>query len=91
MTKNTRQAYSLKYKPIVLLLIGSLWIGYSQAQESANSSGGNATGSEGTVVYSVGQVVFTTNSSIKNFHIFIIIIKYLLFNLTRRHLKIKKV
>ena len=63
MTKNTHQAYSLKYKPIVLLLIGSLWIGYSQAQESANSSGGNATGSEGTVVYSVGQVVFTTNSS----------------------------
>ena len=61
MTKNTRQASGLRSRPLLLLLIGSLWIGYSQAQESANSSGGNATGSGGTVAYSVGQVVFTTN------------------------------
>jgi hypothetical protein len=32
------------------------------AQESVNASGGNASGSGGTVSYSVGQVVYTTNS-----------------------------
>jgi hypothetical protein len=37
---------------------------FSQAQESANASGGNATGNGGTVAYSVGQVVYTTNTGI---------------------------
>ena len=32
------------------------------AQESVNSSGGEATGAGGTVSYSVGQVVYTTNT-----------------------------
>ena len=55
MTKN-------KSRPILLLATGLLWAGLSQAQESANASGGDATGSGGTVAYSVGQVVYTTNT-----------------------------
>jgi len=33
-----------------------------QAQESINTTGGNASGSGGSASYSVGQVVYTTNS-----------------------------
>lgn len=55
MTKN-------KSRPIVLLTAGLLWAGFAQAQESANASGGDATGSGGTAAYSVGQVVYTTNT-----------------------------
>ncbi|MCO5232761.1 MAG: T9SS type A sorting domain-containing protein [Chitinophagales bacterium] len=55
MTKN-------KSKPILLLILGLLWAGLTQAQESSNASGGDATGSGGTVAYSVGQVVYTTNT-----------------------------
>jgi hypothetical protein len=32
-------------------------------QESVNASGGDASGSAGTMAYSIGQVVYTTNSS----------------------------
>ena len=55
MTKN-------KSRPILLLATGLLWAGLVQAQESANASGGDATGSGGTVAYSIGQVVYTTNT-----------------------------
>ena len=55
MTKN-------KSRPILLLATGLLWAGLAQAQESANASGGDATGSGGTVAYSIGQVVYTTNT-----------------------------
>ena len=55
MTKN-------KSRPILLLTVGLLWVGLAQAQESANASGGDATGSGGTVAYSVGQVVYTANT-----------------------------
>ena len=55
MTKN-------KSRPIVLLVAGLLWAGLTQAQESTNASGGDATGSGGTVAYSVGQVVYTNNT-----------------------------
>ena len=55
MTKN-------KSRPILLLATGLLWAGLAQAQVSANASGGDATGSGGTVAYSVGQVVYTTNT-----------------------------
>ena len=51
-----------KSRPIALLLGGLLWAGLVQAQESANTSGGNATGDGGTLTYSVGQVVYTTNT-----------------------------
>jgi hypothetical protein len=55
MTKN-------KSKPIALLVAILLSASFAQAQESANASGGDATGSGGTVAYSVGQVVYTTNT-----------------------------
>lgn len=40
-----------------LLGLGELW-----AQESSTATGGDATGSGGTVAYSVGQVVFSANT-----------------------------
>lgn len=55
MTKN-------KSKTVALLVSGLLWAGLAQAQESANASGGNATGSGGSIAYSVGQVIYTTNT-----------------------------
>lgn len=53
-----------KYKlsPILLLATGLLWASLAQAQESANACGRDATGSGGTVAYSVGQIVYTTNT-----------------------------
>ncbi len=45
-----------------MLLAGLLCVGLAQAQESVNSTGGNAVGSGGTVAYSIGQVVYTTNT-----------------------------
>jgi hypothetical protein len=57
MTKN-------KSKLLVMLLPGLLMGGLAQAQESANSSGGDAIGVGGTVAYSIGQVVYTTNTGI---------------------------
>ena len=45
-----------------MLLAGLLCVGLAQAQESVNSTGGNAIGSGGTVAYSIGQVVYTTNT-----------------------------
>jgi len=55
MTKN-------KSRPVAMLMAGLLWAGFAQAQESANSSGGDVTGSGGSVAYSIGQVVYTTNT-----------------------------
>jgi hypothetical protein len=55
MTKN-------KAIPIFFLTAGFLWVGIAQAQENANTSGGVATGSGGTVAYSIGQVAYTTNT-----------------------------
>jgi hypothetical protein len=49
-------------RPLTMLLAVMLWFGYAQAQESSNSSGGNATGISGTVAYSIGQVTYTTNT-----------------------------
>ena len=47
---------------IVLLFTLLLMAGIAHSQESTNTSGGEATGSGGSVSYSVGQVVYTTNS-----------------------------
>ena len=57
MTKN-------KSRPLAMLLVGLLCVSFAQAQESVNASGGDATGSGGTVAYSIGQVVYTTNNGI---------------------------
>ena len=50
-----------KFKLIVILL---LTIGFAglQAQEAITTTGGNASGSGGSVSYSFGQVVYTTNA-----------------------------
>ena len=55
MTKN-------KSKPLAMMLAGLLLSVFAQAQESANSSGGDATGNGGTAAYSIGQVAYTTNT-----------------------------
>ncbi len=52
-----------KTKSVLFVTIAMLWAGLAQAQQGANASGGNATGIGGTVTYSVGQVVYTTNTS----------------------------
>ena len=50
-----------KVKLTALLLLG---IGFNQvyAQQATTASGGDASGSGGSVVYSVGQIVYTTNT-----------------------------
>ena len=50
-------------KHLLLLISPLLWGSIAQAQESINSAGGNAKGSGGTVAYSIGQVVYTTNTA----------------------------
>ncbi len=49
----------LKLSAIVLLGLGIMGL---QAQEAIPASGGNASGSGGSVSYSVGQLVYTTNT-----------------------------
>ena len=49
----------LKLSAILLLGLGLTGL---QAQESVNATGGNASGSGGSASYSVGQVVYTTNT-----------------------------
>ena len=44
---------------VAFLLLG---LGGLHPQESVNASGGDATGSGGTIAYSVGQVVYTTHT-----------------------------
>ncbi|HAH56960.1 MAG: T9SS type A sorting domain-containing protein [Lentimicrobiaceae bacterium] len=46
----------------MLLLACIFYLSSTMAQESINATGGNATGSGGSVCYSVGQVVYTTNT-----------------------------
>jgi hypothetical protein len=60
MTKNTIPPKGMKPSPLVLLATWLLWANFAQAQQSINTSGGNATGSGGRVSYSVGQMVYTT-------------------------------
>jgi hypothetical protein len=61
--KKIQKMIKPKSIPIVLLAIGFLSAGFAQAQQSANASGGDATGSGGSAAYSVGQVVYTANNS----------------------------
>lgn len=49
----------LKLSAVLLLGLGLTGL---QAQESVNATGGNASGSGGSASYSVGQVVYTTNT-----------------------------
>ena len=54
----------MRYKKAKLIAAFLLGIGLTglQAQESVTASGGNASGAGGTVSYSVGQVVYKTNT-----------------------------
>ena len=52
-----------KSRTIILFTAGLLFAGAVQAQESTNASGGDAIGSGGSVDYSIGQVLYTTNTS----------------------------
>jgi hypothetical protein len=52
-----------RLKLCAILLLGFGLTGL-QAQESVNATGGNASGSGGSTSYSVGQVVYTTNTSV---------------------------
>ena len=46
---------------ITALFVAGIFLGrFAKAQESLNVSGSNATGSGGTVAYSVGQIAYTT-------------------------------
>lgn len=59
--KNENNMTENKSRPLTILLIGLLFGGcLAQAQESVNVSGGNASGSEGTVAYTIGQVFYTS-------------------------------
>lgn len=49
----------LKFSSVFLLFIGLTAL---KAQEAIPASGGNASGSGGTVSFTVGQVVYTTNT-----------------------------
>jgi len=49
----------LKLSAVLLLGLGLTGL---QAQESVNATGGDASGSGGSASYSVGQVVYTTNT-----------------------------
>lgn len=52
----------LKGKQSLLLLFCTIVL-HSFAQESINSSGGDATGLGGSAAYSIGQIVYTSNTS----------------------------
>lgn len=53
----------LKLSAVLLLGLGMTGL---QAQTAVPASGGNASGSGGTASYSVGQMVYTTNTSVSN-------------------------
>jgi hypothetical protein len=55
----------MKYKKLKL---GILLLGLgltAQAQQATTATSGNASGSKGTLAYSVGQIVYTTNTGTK--------------------------
>lgn len=51
-----------KSRPLTMLLVGLLWACFGKAQESVNSTGGDTIGSGGNVAFSIGQVVYTSNT-----------------------------
>lgn len=58
-TSAFRTMNNLKFKTAVLLLLGTL-LRPVQAQEAVITAGGDASSSEGTVAYSIGQIGYTT-------------------------------
>ncbi|MEI6764724.1 MAG: T9SS type A sorting domain-containing protein [Bacteroidota bacterium] len=47
----------------IILILCSIYLSKLNAQTTVTASGGNAVGSSGTVSYTVGQVVYTTDTS----------------------------
>lgn len=52
----------MKIVTMIFLLLLGVFPSKTQAQQSANTSGGNAAGTGGTVNYSVGQIDYTSTS-----------------------------
>lgn len=48
---------------LILVLFGVLSLSILQAQETNSSSGGNAKGNEGSISYSVGQIVYCSHKA----------------------------
>ena len=61
--KYWRGLYIKGFKRLVFLMFWLFQINLVTAQESISSSGGDASGNGGTLSFTVGQVVYTTNSS----------------------------
>lgn len=47
-----------KSRLLAILITGMLYTGFVQAQQSVNTSGGDASGSGGSVAYSIGQISY---------------------------------
>jgi len=54
-----KKTYIIRF---LILTIGLSWSDFAQSQQSSNAAGGDATGSGGSVAYSVGQLVYTTHT-----------------------------
>lgn len=61
MKKIKCEIKQIKVLKMTALLVFSFFLSTVTAQESVNTTGGNASGSGGTASYSVGQIVYTTN------------------------------
>ena len=53
----------MKSQKTLLALLLSMTISVINAQEAVLTTGGDSSSSSGSIAYSVGQVVYTTNSS----------------------------
>jgi len=53
----------MKYFKFLTTTVCFLCFGMTQAQQSVNAAGGNASGTSGSASYSIGQLVYTTNAS----------------------------
>jgi hypothetical protein len=53
---------AMKKNNLILLIVVLFWTCKIEAQESINACGSNFSGSGGSVAYSIGQVVYTTNT-----------------------------
>ena len=52
----------LRSNRLGLVVLSFLWLNLTQAQESFNAAGGDASGSGGTAAYSIGQLAYTSNT-----------------------------
>jgi hypothetical protein len=62
MIKTKFPPFIVKSKPVTIFFAGLLCAGLAKAQQSVSASSGNATGGGGSLSYSIGQAVYTSNS-----------------------------